>query len=96
MGDPDHWVVVGLDNGGTTNNATVLDRAGPGAEVLMQYPFGPTIGAGVNVTLMSYVDTCALGINVDTGAVPDFAAFHDCLVAGFDEVLELAAVEPVR
>ena len=65
-----------------------------GAAVTMQYPFGPTIGAGVNVTLMSYVDTCALGINVDTGAVPDFEVFHECLVAGFDEVLELAA-EPV-
>ena len=26
MGDPDRWVVVGLDNGGTTNNATVLDN----------------------------------------------------------------------
>jgi glucokinase len=25
MSDPDTWVVVGLDNGGTTNNATVLD-----------------------------------------------------------------------
>jgi glucokinase len=25
MGDPSRWVVVGLDNGGTTNNATVLD-----------------------------------------------------------------------
>ena len=27
---PDHnqWVVVGLDNGGTTNNATVLDSEG--------------------------------------------------------------------
>jgi glucokinase len=25
MNDPDKWVVVGLDNGGTTNNATVLD-----------------------------------------------------------------------
>ncbi len=25
MGDPGTWVVVGLDNGGTTNNATVLD-----------------------------------------------------------------------
>jgi glucokinase len=25
MSDPDPWVVVGLDNGGTTNNATVLD-----------------------------------------------------------------------
>lgn len=61
-----------------------------GAEVTMQYPFGPTIGAGVNITLMSYVDTCALGINVDTGAVPDFDVFLKCLVAGFDEVLALA------
>jgi WS/DGAT/MGAT family acyltransferase len=61
-----------------------------GAQVTMQYPFGPTIGAGVNITLMSYVDTCALGINVDTGAVPDFEVFHKCLVAGFDEVLALA------
>jgi hypothetical protein len=61
-----------------------------GARVLMQYPFGPTIGAGVNVTLMTYVDTCALGINVDTGAIPDFDVFHACLVEGFDEVLALA------
>jgi diacylglycerol O-acyltransferase / wax synthase len=58
-----------------------------GARLLMQYAFGPTIGAAVNVTLMSYVDTCALGINVDTGAIPDPEVFHDCLVAGFDEVL---------
>ena len=28
MGDPDPWVVVGLDNGGTSNNATVLDASG--------------------------------------------------------------------
>jgi glucokinase len=28
MGDRDRWVVVGLDNGGTTNNATVLDGSG--------------------------------------------------------------------
>ena len=25
---PDTWVVVGLDNGGTCNNATVLDSSG--------------------------------------------------------------------
>ena len=25
MGSPESWVVVGLDNGGTNNNATVLD-----------------------------------------------------------------------
>ena len=28
MTDPAQWVVVGLDNGGTANNATVLDSAG--------------------------------------------------------------------
>jgi glucokinase len=28
MSDPGRWVVVGLDNGGTTNNATVLDSDG--------------------------------------------------------------------
>ena len=58
--------------------------------VRMQYAFGPTIGAGVNVTLLSYVDTCAIGINVDTGAIPDVDLFGECLVAGFDEVLALA------
>ena len=61
-----------------------------GAAVRMQYPFGPTIGAGVNVTLMTYVDTCAMGINVDIGAIPDYDVFYDCLVAGFEEVLALA------
>ena len=28
MGTVDRWVVVGLDNGGTSNNATVLDAEG--------------------------------------------------------------------
>ncbi|BBZ33003.1 wax ester/triacylglycerol synthase domain-containing protein [Mycolicibacterium confluentis] len=62
-----------------------------GAKLVMQYAFGPTIGAAVNVTLLSYVDTCSLGIDVDTGAIPDFEVFRECLVAGFDEVLALAA-----
>lgn len=61
-----------------------------GARVVAQYAFGPTIGAAVNVTLLTYVDTCALGIDVDTGAIPDFEVFRECLVAGFDEVLALA------
>jgi diacylglycerol O-acyltransferase / wax synthase len=61
-----------------------------GAAVKTLYGFGPTIGAALNVTLMSYLDTCALGVNVDTGAIPDFDLFHDCLVAGFDEVLAIA------
>lgn len=61
-----------------------------GAKVRMQYAFGPTIGASVNVTLLTYVDTCSLGIDVDTGAIPDFEQFYDCLIEGFDEVLALA------
>ena len=61
-----------------------------GAKVRVQYAFGPTIGSAVNVTLLTYVDTCALGIDVDTGAIPDFDVFYDCLVEGFDEVLALA------
>lgn len=61
-----------------------------GAPVRAQYAFGPTIGSAVNVTLLSYVDTCALGIDVDTGAIPDVDDFYDCLVAGFEEVLALA------
>ncbi len=61
-----------------------------GARVRAQYAFGPTIGAAVNITLLSYVDACSFGINVDTGAIPDYDVFHDCLVEGFNEVLELA------
>ncbi len=61
-----------------------------GAKVEVQYAFGPTIGSAVNVTLLTYCDTCALGVDVDTGAIPDFDDFYDCLVAGFDEVLALA------
>lgn len=61
-----------------------------GAAVRMQYAFAPTIGAALNVTLLSYVDTCAIGINMDISAIPDPEVFYDCLVAGFDDVLAVA------
>lgn len=61
-----------------------------GARVRAQYAFGPTIGSSVNVTLLTYVDTCALGINVDTAAIPDYDVFHDAIVAAFDELLAIA------
>lgn len=61
-----------------------------GAAVRGQYAFGPTIGSSVNVTLLSYVDTCFLGVDVDTAAIPDYDVFHEALVAGFEEVLALA------
>lgn len=58
-----------------------------GARVDRFYGFGPTIGAALNVTLMSYCDTCCVGVNIDTGAVPDTDVMMDCLRSGFDEVL---------
>lgn len=58
-----------------------------GARLDSYYPFGPTIGSAVNVTLLSYVDTCYVGVNSDTGAIPDSAEFMDCLRDGFNEVL---------
>lgn len=61
-----------------------------GAPVSAQYAFSPTLGAAVNVTLLSYRDSCAIGVNVDVAAIPDVGVFHDCLVAGFDETLALA------
>jgi hypothetical protein len=61
-----------------------------GVPVTKQYAFSPTLGASVNATLLSYIDTCAIGINVDTGAIPDYRVFHDCLTEGFEETMALA------
>ena len=61
-----------------------------GCKVLRFYPFGPTAGSSVNITLMSYNGTCCLGINTDTAAIPDGDEFLACIWAGFDDVLALA------
>jgi WS/DGAT/MGAT family acyltransferase len=61
-----------------------------GAQVAQWYAFGPTIGAALNTTLVSYDGTCYIGVNVDTGAVPDPAAMLACLRDGFEEVTHRA------
>ena len=58
-----------------------------GARVDSFYGFGPTIGAALNVTLMSYCDRCFVAVNIDTGAIRDPDVLMDCLRNGFDEVL---------
>ncbi len=65
-----------------------------GALVRSAYAFGPTIGTAVNITLVTYADTCYLGIDIDTGAIPDHDVFRECLIQGFDEVLALAGTGP--
>ena len=61
-----------------------------GAQLEAFYPFGPTLGAAANLTLMSYRDRCHIGVSTDWGAVPDPDVFMECLHEGFEEVLALA------
>ena len=61
-----------------------------GARVSGYYAFGPTTGAAVNVTLVTYQGTCCVGCTIDTAAVPDPDKLTACLRDGFDEVLALA------
>jgi diacylglycerol O-acyltransferase len=61
-----------------------------GAQVTGYYAFGPTIGAAVNTTLMSYAGTCNIGINVDTRAIDDPDLWVRCVAAGFEDLLRAA------
>ena len=53
------------------------------------FPFGPTIGASLNVTLLSYDGTCCIGLTFDDAAVPDSDVLVHCVAEGFEEVLAL-------
>jgi WS/DGAT/MGAT family acyltransferase len=61
-----------------------------GSMVTGFFAFGPTIGTAFNVTLISHLDTCDLGINIDTASVPDPEVLLDCLRESFDEILAVA------
>jgi diacylglycerol O-acyltransferase len=68
-----------------------------GARVEGYVAFGPTIGASVNLTLLSYAGTCRIGVSIDTAAVPDPEVLAECLREGFEELLDLGGPhEPVR
>jgi diacylglycerol O-acyltransferase / wax synthase len=68
-----------------------------GVRVRRYVAFGPTIGSAVNLTLLSYAGACAVGLNIDSSAVPDPDLFVECIRGGFDEVLGLAgSFEPAR
>lgn len=60
-----------------------------GARLVGYFPFGPTIGAAINATLLSYDGTCCIGLTFDTAAVPDTDVLVRCIGEGFDEVLAL-------
>lgn len=60
-----------------------------GARLVGYFPFGPTTGAAINATLLSYDGTCCIGLTFDTAAVPDTDVLVRCVGEGFDEVLAL-------
>jgi WS/DGAT/MGAT family acyltransferase len=60
-----------------------------GAHVIGYTPFGPTIGASFNATLLSYDGTCFVGLTIDEAAVPDPDVLVASIAEGFDEVLAL-------
>ena len=57
-----------------------------GAKILAQYPFGPLSGAGLNVTLLSYLDQANIGVSSDSAAVADPELLVSCLADGLAEV----------
>ncbi len=60
-----------------------------GAHVAEWYAFGPTIGSALNATLVSYDGSCFVGVNVDTGAIPDGDLMLACLRESFSEIVAL-------
>lgn len=66
-----------------------------GARVERLYAFAPPTGAALSVTLLSHVGTACIGLETDDAAIPDPAAFTECMIEGFDEVVGLAQPSPV-
>ncbi len=57
-----------------------------GSEITGIFAFGPTIGAALNVTLLSYRGICDIAVNIDTAAVPDPDILLECLRESFNEI----------
>jgi WS/DGAT/MGAT family acyltransferase len=65
-----------------------------GSKVTGLTAFGPTIGASLNTTLLSYAGTCGIGINIDTAAVPDPDVLLACLEESLLEITALGTTGP--
>ena len=58
-----------------------------GARVERMYPLVGTIGAAINVTMLTYTDTASVGMSSDDAAVGDRAELLESLRVGFREVV---------
>ncbi len=60
-----------------------------GARIEANYPMGPRAGCALNVTLLSYLDSLDMGVNIDPAAVSDPATLIDCLDESFGALLDI-------
>ncbi len=56
-----------------------------GSQLLEIYPIGPLGGVAFNLTLMSYLGSLDMALNIDTAAVTEPALLSDCLQRAFQE-----------
>lgn len=61
-----------------------------GAKLLENYPVGPLGGVAFNVTLMSYLGSLDVGINIDEAAVESPSLLRDSLQSAFEEMSSYA------
>ena len=64
-----------------------------GAKLLENYPVGPLTGVAFNVTLMSYLGSLDVGINIDEAAVESPSLLKECLDKAFTEMCEFAPAD---
>jgi diacylglycerol O-acyltransferase / wax synthase len=57
-----------------------------GARMVAAYPLVATIGAAVNITMVTYDGRAFIGVSTDDRAVPDLASLVEDLRAGFTEI----------
>jgi hypothetical protein len=60
-----------------------------GAQMLENYPVGPLAGVAFNVTMLSYLGSLDMGINIDAAAVEDPTLLKDCLERSLAELLDV-------
>ncbi len=60
-----------------------------GAQMLENYPVGPLAGVAFNVTMLSYLGSLDMGLNIDAAAVEDPDLLKHCLERSLAELLDV-------
>src|SRR4029453_9029825 len=76
--------------------STVKGSPGPvyvsGAQLLEIYPIGPLGGVAFNLTLMSYLGSLDMALNIDTAAVESPELLASCLDTSFKQLIKSSDV----